>query len=998
MIFDSTNANIAPLTSLSTTRGGATPPKRKDTKPSNIATDAAPTTSQVEAVLGDGGGIVGNQGPTTWWGIPLDRMPGLQADIDKLNGLLEEIVKAEDPKVYQMYRDLLKLGELRSAHDDGTYVPKMVKIAQSMTPSESLAVTRVFTHALNLVNIAENHHRFRMIRAEERANDDHLIREDSFEGTIAKLGDVSKERIYEQLLNQKVEIVLTAHPTEVNRRTILRKHRAISEALATLERSDISTFDSSQTEAELKRTIASIWGSDEIRRNKPNPQMEAEAGIAIIETTLWDAVPAHCRKLDAEVIRELGKKMPPDSVPVKFASWIGGDRDGNPNVTPLVTKEVVLTLRKRAAMLLTKSMQELYDDLAISRKFSPDMDKLADRIVNSKDIREKYRRVTGHMKMRLQATVKYCEKELAELAETGHANPGGIGMEAPDLWDDNDAQPIFDAVELKQTLMTMYDSLVSTGFEEVADGKLKDDIRRLEAFGLTLTPLDIREESDKHTEALDAVTKYLGSGSYSDWTEDTKINWLSTELSSKRPLFQSKIIGDMGFDSAVLKTLQTFQMAATLGSGATGAYVISQARMASDVLAVMLLQKQFGMTSENGNSMRVVPLFETLTDLENAPEKVNTLFSLPGYVGWVKGKQEIMVGYSDSAKDAGRLAACWAQYTSQEKVAAVALKHNVELTFFHGKGGTVGRGGNPSVYRAVLAHPPNTVNGRFRVTEQGEMITQNFGSVEMAERTLDIYTAAVLREAFVDHVEPTDEWRKVMEKLSKVSCDAYRQMVRNEPAFVPYFRQATPELELGILNIGSRPAKRKPKGGIESLRAIPWTFAWTQTRVHLSAWLGCGEALNVKDENEKKALRGMYQNWPWFRETIDLIAMVLSKSDKSINENYDAQLVDKSDELLGLGKEIRKRLSDVRAGILTVSGCSDVTQGFELLASSMKNRNPFVDPVNCIQAEVMKKYRQLSKKEEEGKLNQKERAEKVIIEDALRVCISGVASGMRNSG
>lgn len=324
----------------------------------------------------------------------------------------------------------------------------------------------------------------------------------------------------------------------MNRRTILRKHRAISEALATLERSDISTFDSSQTEAELKRTIASIWGSDEIRRNKPNPQMEAEAGIAIIETTLWDAVPAHCRKLDAEVIRELGKKMPPDSVPVKFASWIGGDRDGNPNVTPLVTKEVVLTLRKRAAMLLTKSMQELYDDLAISRKFSPDMDKLADRIVNSKDIREKYRRVTGHMKMRLQATVKYCEKELAELAETGHANPGGIGMEAPDLWDDNDAQPIFDAVELKQTLMTMYDSLVSTGFEEVADGKLKDDIRRLEAFGLTLTPLDIREESDKHTEALDAVTKYLGSGSYSDWTEDTKINWLSTELSSKRPLFQ----------------------------------------------------------------------------------------------------------------------------------------------------------------------------------------------------------------------------------------------------------------------------------------------------------------------------------------------------------------------------------------------------------------------------------------------------------------------------
>jgi len=925
-------------------------------------------------------------------------MSGLQNDIDYLNGMLEEIVKAEDPNILKLYGDLLKLGQSRVANDDGTQLTKMIKIAQSMTAKEMLAVTRVFTHALNLVNIAENHHRFRMIRAEEKLNDDKLIREDSFEGTISKLSTVSKDKIFEQLLKQKVEIVLTAHPTEVNRRTILRKHRAISEALSKLEGSELSSFERAQTKAELKRTIAGIWGSDEIRRKKPDPQMEAEAGIAIIESTLWDAVPAHCRKLDAEVARDLGKKMPPDSIPVKFASWIGGDRDGNPNVTPLVTKEVVLTLRKRAAMLLTKTMKDLYDDLAISRKFSPDMEKLAERVVNSGDQFEKYRRVLGHLKKRLQATVRYCDSELAKLAETGEANPGGVGIVAPDLWDDQDAQPIFEGAELKDAMMTMYNSLVSTGFEEVADGKLKDAIRRFEAFGLTLTPLDIREESDKHTEALNAISKQLGLGSYADWDEDAKVNWLTSELASKRPLFQSSAIGSMNFDAAVLKTLRTFEMASTLGTGATGAYVISQARMASDVLAVMLLQKQFGMTSENGKVMRVVPLFETLTDLENAPMVVNQLFSLPGYTGLVKGRQEIMVGYSDSAKDAGRLAACWAQYTAQEKMAEVASKHNVELTFFHGKGGTVGRGGNPSVYRAVLAHPPNTINGRFRVTEQGEMITQNFGSVEMAERTLDIYTSAVLREAFVDHVEPTKEWRAVMARVSKISCDAYRQMVRNEPAFVPYFRQATPELELGILNIGSRPAKRKPKGGIESLRAIPWTFAWTQTRVHLSAWLGCGEALNVSDEKEKAELRGMYQSWPWFRETIDLIAMVLSKSDKSINENYDTQLVEKSDELLGLGKEIRKRLADVRAGVLTVTGCSDVTEGFQLLASSMKNRNPFVDPVNCIQAEVMKKYRALAAKEEAGKINTKEREEKAVVEDALRVCISGVASGMRNSG
>jgi phosphoenolpyruvate carboxylase len=258
----------------------------------------------------------------------------------------------------------------------------------------------------------------------------------------------------------------------------------------------------------------------------------------------------------------------------------------------------------------------------------------------------------------------------------------------------------------------------------------------------------------------------------------------------------------------------------------------------------MLLQKQFGMTAQNGNMMRVVPLFETLGDLKNAHVPLETLFCVPAYVGAIKGKQEVMVGYSDSAKDAGRLAACWAQYNSQEKMVKVAEKYAIQLTFFHGKGGTVGRGGNPALYRAILSHPPNTINGRFRVTEQGEMITQNYGNTQIAEHTLDIYTAAVMRETFTKHVELTQKWREQMDRISDVSCTDYRHLVREEPRFVPYLREATPELELGTLNIGSRPAKRNPKGGIESLRAIPWTFAWTQTRTHLSAWLGVSAGLS----------------------------------------------------------------------------------------------------------------------------------------------------------
>merc|ERR1712157_619936 len=261
---------------------------------------------------------------------------------------------------------------------------------------------------------------------------------------------------------------------------------------------------------------------------------------------------------------------------------------------------------------------------------------------------------------------------------------------------------------------------------------------------------------------------------------------------------------------------------------------------------------------------------------------------------------------------------------AQESMSAVAREHGIELTFFHGKGGTVGRGGNPALYRAILSHPPNTIYGRFRVTEQGEMITQNFGNPGTAERTLDIYTASVLREAFIQHVEPKIQWRQQMERISDVSCQAYRNLVRSNPKFVPYFRKATPELELGTLNIGSRPAKRNPKGGIESLRAIPWTFAWTQTRTHLSAWMGVGAGLEYENPEKLRVLRNMYSDWPWFRETIDLIAMIVSKTDFSISKNYDEQLVEKTEELVGLGEEVRAKLVQTRQAVLAVTQSAKV--------------------------------------------------------------------------
>lgn len=598
-------------------------------------------------------------------------------------------------------------------HDESS-LQKMVKAAQKLTAAEALGVMRMFSLTLNLVNAAEVHHRFRNIRkfskeTEEKEGGSGPLPaiEDSCRGTFDILlnsNAATKEQIYDQLLTQKVEIVLTAHPTEVSRRSILRKYRHVSEILAMLERPGLNMYEKEECINNLRRIISSVWGADEIRRSKPSPQMEASGGIAIIESVLWDAIPQYLRKLDAQCRASLGKCLPVDAVPIKFASWIGGDRDGNPNVTPEVTKEVVTTQRLRAARLFLKDLFTLQSELAISSSFSPELEELAATMDASIHKREKYRRVILHLIKRLVKTARECEKLLYEMQSTASISKPEIDQTIQG-WED--VEPIYESEELLGPLRIIYDSLKETGFELVAEGRISDIIRRVHVFGLTLVPLDIREESTLHTEALDAITRYLGVGSYKEWTEEARLNWLQSELASKRPFFRIRDLERLGFEPKVVKTLRTFFTASTLNPSSLGAYVISQAQTASDVLAVMLLQKQVGMTADRGNMMRVVPLFETLDDLNNAQGVLDTLFKIPVYIGAIKGKQEVMVGYSDSAKDAGRIAAAWALYNNQEEMAAMAKKHGIELTFFHGKGGTVGRGGNPALYRGILSHPPN---------------------------------------------------------------------------------------------------------------------------------------------------------------------------------------------------------------------------------------------------------------------------------------------------
>ena len=907
----------------------------------------------------------------------------LRSNIRTMGGLLGRVIRLHDgdeifTKVEAM-RQMAKEWRLNNKSEAGLL--KLATFASQLSNRELYRVSRAFTHFLAIANAAECHHRIRRLAASKQDDDLGALypKKDSCGGVLPFLLDQghSPDAIYEALIKQTTELVLTAHPTEVNRRTILDKYRRIQKILtqADIIANRPNKFETMELDDALWREISSLWLSDEVSRQKPTPEDEAERGTLVLETVLWRAVPLFLRKLNATCQEFLNRPLPLEAHPVKFASWMGGDRDGNPNVSPETTRKVTLKNRIKAATLFAEDVKTL--EAALSGTMcSEELCKIV-----GTNIREPYRAYLAPIRAKLERTAQWAEQQLAKLQpdeETsllGHLDP--VSTQEIYLCKD----------EFRNDLMVLYRSLCDTGNETTAAGLLTDVLRNISAFGLTLIPLDVRQESDKHEEAIDAITRFLGQGSYSQWDESTKVQWLITQIASKRPLIRSGVWRDYPefFSQTAVDTLEIFQMISEQHPDSLGAYVISQATHASDVLAVLLLQLDAGVKKP----LRVAPLFETLDDLQGATHTMRTLFTEPVYMGIINGRQEIMIGYSDSAKDAGRLSAVYAQFETQEQLAFLAKEYDVDLTFFHGKGGTVGRGGNPQTFLAIMSHAPGTINGQFRVTEQGEMINQHFGYGDRAERTMDIYTAAVLAERLTPRPAPKDEWRTLMQHLSAESCQAYRQVVRQDPRFVPYFRAATPELELASLNIGSRPAKRKATGGVESLRAIPWNFAWTQTRFNLPTWLGVGQALQTTLDSPTKAplLKDMYLNWDSFRMMVDLVEMVLAKSDPQMAQHYESMLVSPEQvEAKELGSQVRKVHLDTERAILTLTQHKILGENNPILQRALTVRNPYVDCLNVLQAETLKRIR-LQGDTPDPKLK-----------DALMTTITGVANGMGNTG
>ncbi|WP_444918874.1 phosphoenolpyruvate carboxylase [Microbulbifer sp. JMSA003] len=818
-----------------------------------------------------------------------------------------------------------------------------------------LEVARAFSQFLNLANIAEQRHRERLHRQHQRFPGD----PDTDRGLRQVLAELSKagkspEEIHGTLKELSVELVLTAHPTEVTRRTLIRKYDRVADLLNTLDRPDLTPEESQDLRRHLQEQILSAWSTDEIRRSRPTPVDEARWGFATIEQSLWQALPRNMREIDSELALAKLPPLPVDWVPIHFASWMGGDRDGNPNVTASVTREVLHLARWMAADLYLRDVENLLADLSMHRA----SEELLQRTGPS---HEPYRLVLRQVRDRLKITREKMEARIGRRAE-----PSGLAFTSNE--------------QLADELRLIDRSLRDVGLSAIADGQLKDTLRRLNCFGITLLRLDIRQESTRHADTLDAITRYLGMGNYSSWSEEEKQVFLVSELDSRRPLVDESFYRSDFCDEEVSEVLQTCKVIAEQGPEGLGAYVISMATTPSDVLAVMLLQKIAGVQVP----MRVVPLFETLDDLDGAATTMSTLLNIPLYKQRVLDGQEVMIGYSDSAKDAGFLGAAWAQYRTQEALTGIFRNHGIPLTLFHGRGGSISRGGSPT-RMALLSQPPGSIAGRIRVTEQGEMIRFKYGRPSVAAYNLEQYVAATLEATLMPPAEPRSEWRAEMDRLTEVSVGNYREVVQDDPALVAYLRTVTPETELSRLALGSRPARRKPGGGVESLRAIPWVFAWTQIRLMLPAWLGTGAALEnaLKHADETDILRDMSRQWPFFQGVVDMLEMVLAKADPRVASWYEERLTEDAD-LIQLGVSLRERLAHTVEALKQLTGRESLLDNNPVMRWSIRVRDPYTDPLHLLQAELMARLR--------------ERESDAVLESALMVTIAGIAAGMRNTG
>ncbi|WP_440919457.1 phosphoenolpyruvate carboxylase [Candidatus Pelagibacter sp.] len=881
----------------------------------------------------------------------------LREDIRLLGTFLGRVIKdQEGTKFFNIVERLRLLSKNTLLDKNKSKVfSKISKDIRKLSPEITFKVTRAFSHILNLMNLAESLDASRKLNEYDnpyfKNKKQNLFIEDII-NNLFKNRKISDKKIYDQATKLDIGIVLTAHPTEVKRRTLIQKYANLTTLME--QRHLYKKYPAKITEIDRKlySEIAIIWKTDELKRTKPTPLDEARWGLAVIEDSLWDTIPRVYKRLNDIFRKNLNKDLPRNFNPIQFGSWMGGDRDGNPNVTSEVTKKVILFSRWQAAKLYERELTKLIQDLSME------------------ECSNKIKKVTGNS---FEPYRVYLRPLRDKVRRTHQLIEAHINYNKP--LDEN--KLLKDKYEIINPLREVRTSLNMNKGQHIANADLLDLIRRVRCFGINLARLDIRQESDRHEKLLNEIFKKKNKINYSQLPEEKKIELLNKSIKQKKS-FVNKINLR---DKENLEVWKTFKQISKEPEQCMGAYVISMTSKASDILSVYLLQLQ----AETKNLLRVVPLFETLDDLKNAKGVMQNLFKLPWYRKMINSKQEVMIGYSDSSKDAGKLSASWHQYKLQEELRNLAKKYKIDLVFFHGRGGSPGRGGGP-IQATLKSQPSGTVNGKIRITDQGEVIQQKYGYKPLAEYNLCSYIGAVMEATLNPPPRSKPNWRELIQKMSEISTSAYRKYLNQSEDFIRYFKTVTPHKSLGKLAIGSRPTKRKNVDNIQSLRAIPWVFAWTQIRLMLPAWLGTTEALRYGSIREfKKTMTDMERNWPYFVSTMDILDMVISKVDPEISVIYENNLADKS--LIRIGKRLRFQF-DALVKLHNKITPKEVIKERKEFRKALFIRNNYTEMLNILQANIMnkltnKKYKNLDKK---------------YLDDALMTSIAGISAAMKNTG
>ena len=886
-----------------------------------------------------------------------ERIPtkSLRDDVRLLGNILGNVIKKQEGQTFfNLVEKIRKLSKANRANikQQDSY-KKISKTLSQINSSNTYKLTRAFSHFMNFINLAESIDASRTLDEFEnnkaKANKNIFI-EEIFE-ELFKDRKISSNKIYNTAKNLNIGIVLTAHPTEVKRRTLIQKYHNITELLE--QRELMKSFPSKQKiiDRKLYDEITIIWNTDDLKRTKPSPFDEARWGLAIIEDSLWETIPKVYRRLNSIFVKNMGKGLPKNFNPIEFGSWMGGDRDGNPNVTADVTKEVILLSRWEAAKLYEKSLTKLIRSYSMG-KCSKEIKK------KTGESFEPYRVYLRPLRDKMRITHRSIEQHLV------YNKPL------------NEKILLNSREEILKPLRVVRKSLEENQNENLASGELLDLMRRAKCFGINLARLDIRQESSRHSQLIAEYIKRKYQQNYYKWSEKKKIKFLANQIKKKRNL-----LTNFEFKNKENKEVwSTFKTISKQPDECLGAYVISMTSSISDIVTVSFLQKE----AQIKNKLRVVPLFETLDDLINSKAIMNSLFQEKWYRKLINNKQEVMIGYSDSSKDAGKICASWHQYKAQEEIVKLAKKFKIDVTFFHGRGGSAGRGGGP-IQATLRSQPPYSVNGKIRITDQGEVIQQKYGYEPLAKYNLCSYIGAVTEATLNPPPAPKKNWRDLIEKMSDISKSSYRKNINQNSDFIRYFKTVTPHVSLGKLLIGSRPSKRKNVDNIKSLRAIPWVFAWTQIRLMLPAWLGSAEALRYSSIKKfKSTLLDMERNWPFFNSMLDILDMVISKVDPEISKIYEKYLADH--KLIRIGKKLRYQFETIKKLNKKITPI-EIINARKQFRNIIVARNIYTEVLNVIQPIVISKLKTTKGKENKKNLN-----------DALLTSIAGISAAMKNTG